>query len=256
MKLQVDSYADLGSLLHGWEPRCKFVALMALIFAFSFVRDLCLLPVMLLVTGFFYLLSRLPFSFLLERLRLPGFFFLVVAFFLPLLSGQTVLFHLGPIAVKKEGCLDLLLITAKFLCILTTAVILFGTTPFLTTLKAMAALGLPPILVDMALFSYRYLYEIGNDLKKMETAMKLRGFRNSSLRSAAVLAFLAGTLLVRSYERSDRVYKAMVLRGYGGPGSFRSEFKAGKGDLIGLLGTLLVAAALVFLQIYKQISIP
>jgi len=250
MKLQVDRYADLDSLLHRWEPRCKLVALMVLIFAFSFVDDLRLLPVMLLVTGFLYLLSRLPFSFLLERLRLPGFFFLMVAFLLPLLSGQTVLFHLGPIAVKGEGCLDLLLITVKFLCILTTAITLFGTTPFLTTLKAVAALGLPSILVDMTFFSYRYLYEIGNDLKMMETAMKLRGFRNNRLRSAGVLAFLAGTLLVRSYERSDRVYKAMVLRGYGGPGSFRGEFRSGHGDLIGLLGTFLVAAGLIFLEVF------
>lgn len=41
----------------------------------------------------------------------------------------------------------------------------------------MRALGLPAVLADMTLLSYRYIYEIGDDLETMETAMGLRGFR-------------------------------------------------------------------------------
>lgn len=250
MKLGIDEYAYLDSPLHRWEPRYKLLALMVLIFAFSFVRDLRLLPAMLAVSGVLYIASRLPFSFLLARLRLPGFFLLMVVVLLPLLSGTTVLFQIGPLAVKEEGCLEMLLIVVKFVCILTTVIVLFGTSRFLTTVKAVRRLGLPFILADMTLFSYRYLYEIEDYLKTMETAMRSRGFQSRHLGSLGILASLVGTILVRSYEQSERVFKAMILRGYGQPVSFRDEFQVYFRDLAGLLIVILVAAGFVAAEIY------
>jgi len=237
----------MDSALHRWEPRYRLVGLMALIFAFSFVQHLRLLPAMLAVTFALYAASRLPLSFLLTRLRAPGFFLLIVAILLPFFSGPTVLLRFGPLALRQEGCLDLVLIVAKFVSILTIGLVLFGTAPFLTTIKAMRALGLPSILSDMTLLSYRYLYEIGDDLETMETAMRLRGFRarRPNGRTLGVLASLAGSILVRSYEQSERVYKAMVLRGYGRSSRPRDEFQVCPYDVIGLGGVLLTAAGFV-----------
>lgn len=249
MKFELDRYAHLDTSLHRWDPRYKLIALIVLIFAFSFVRDLLLLPAMLVITGVLYIISKIPFSFLLARLRLPGFFLLMLAVLLPLLSGHTVLFHIGPFAVREEGCLDMLLLVIKFICILTTGIVLFGTTPFLTTVKAMRALGLPSILADMTLFSYRYLFEISDDLKTMETAMKLRGFRGRNLRSLNVYAMLTGTTLVRSYEQSERVYNAMILRGYGQPTSFYDDFKTYSQSKVIFLGVILVAVGFVAAEI-------
>jgi cobalt/nickel transport system permease protein len=244
VNLGLDEYANLNSLLHRWEPRYKLVGLMVLIFAFSFVQNLWLLPVMLAVTFALYVVSRLPFSYLLARLRAPGFFLLVAAILLPFFSGSTVILRIGPLALRQEGCLDLLLVVVKFFSILTTGLVLFGTAPFLTAVKAMRALGLPPILADMTLLSYRYIYEIGADLETMETAMGLRGFRARRLngRALSVLASLAGSILVRSYEQSERVYKAMVLRGYGRFPHRRDEFESHPRDVV-LLGIVLLVAA-------------
>lgn len=251
MNLGLDEHAHLDSPLHRWEPRNKLVGLMALIFAFSFVQDLRLLPAMLAATAALYVLSRLPVSFLLTRLRAPGFFLLFVAILLPFFSGSTVLVRIGPLALRQEGCLELLPILAKFVSILTVGLVLFGTAPFLTTIKAMRALGLPAILADMTLFSYRYIYEIGNDLQTMETAMGLRGFRarRPGSRTLGVLASLAGSILVRSYERSDRIYKAMILRGYGRAPRRRDEFQAQPRDVIAAGGVLLVAAGFVVAEL-------
>jgi cobalt/nickel transport system permease protein len=224
---------------------------LALIFAFSYVRDLRLLPAMLSVSAVLYAASGLPVRWLLARLRYPGVFLLIVAILLPFLSGPTVLARVGPVALRLEGCLEVLRIVVKFVSILTVGLVLFGTAPFLTAIKAMRALGLPPILADMTLLAFRYLFEIGGDLARMQTAMRLRGFRaqGRSARSRATwgvqnLAALVGSLLVRSYERSDRVYRAMILRGYGeGEGGAPDEFEAGHPDALLLVGLLLVAAA-------------
>ncbi|MEJ2734860.1 MAG: cobalt ECF transporter T component CbiQ [Anaerolineae bacterium] len=252
MNLAVDAYAHLDSPLHRWEPRVKLVGLMALIFAFSFVRQLPLLPAMLLVTAALYAASHLPLSYLLTRLRYPGSFLLIMAVVLPFLSGSTVLFQIGPLALRLEGSLELLRILVKFVCILTIGLVLFGSGPFLSAIKAMRALGLPPILADMTLLAYRYLFEIGGDLSRMQTAMRLRGFKAHYLsgRGLAVLASLAGSILVRSYERSDRVYHAMMLRGYGQvPRGASDEFQTRPSDLIFAAAILLVAIGFVTAEI-------
>ena len=250
MNLQLDEYSHLDSPLHRWEPRCRLIALVALMFAFSFVRDLRLLPAMLAVTATIYAVSRLPLSFLLARLRAPGFFFLMVAVLLPFLSGRTVLLRIGPLALREEGCLALLLIAVKFVSILTTGIVLFGTVPFVITIKAMRGLGLPTILTDMTLFSYRYIHEIGDDLETMETAMGLRGFRGRHPGSLGVLASLAGSILVRSYEQSERVYKAMILRGYGNrPTRPADDFQTLPGDVVALSAVLLIAAGFIAAEI-------
>lgn len=249
MDLYVDKYAYLDTPLHRWDPRYKLVALMTLVFSFSFVQDIRLIPVMLGVSAILYTLSGLPYAFLLSRLRLPGLFMLAMLIILPFMSGQEVLFRVGPLSVKAEGCLDALLIACRFVSIMTIGIVLFGTTPFLTTVKAMRSLGLPPILADMTLFAYRYLFEISADLKTMQTAMRLRGFRGRR-NSMGTLASLAGTILVRSYEQSDRVFKAMIMRGYGQSASYLEDFQPSyRRGLAGLVVSVLVATAFVAAQL-------
>ncbi len=216
MKLFLDKYAKLDSPIHRWEIRSKLVSLLALIFSFSFVNQLFLLPLMVIVTANLFSLSRLPFKFLLSRLRYPGLFILALVIFLPFVAGDTVILQLGILQIKQEGCLQVLLIITRFVCILTVSLVLFATAPFLTTIQAMRSLFLPDIIVDMMLLTYRYLEELGDTRITMQRAIKMRGFqsKNLSKRNLQVIASLIGSLLVRSYEQSKRVYQAMILRGY------------------------------------------
>ena len=245
MKLGFDEYAHLDSPLHRWDTRFKLIGLLVLIFSFSFIRDLRMLPAMLVVTIAILVISRLPASFMASRLRYPSFFLLVLVIVLPFISGQTVVMSIGPLDIKQEGLISVLLIATRFICILTVGLVMFSTAPFLTSVKAMRALGLPVVLTDMILLAFRYLYEIGDDLQRMRTSMQLRGFRAKpfSFHGFTVLASLGGSILVRSYERSEWVYKAMILRGYGHNTRPQDEFQACSRDIIALVLTLLVAGA-------------
>jgi cobalt/nickel transport system permease protein len=248
VNLQLDAYAGLQSPLHRWEPRCKFVGLVALMLAFSLVQDLRLLPAMLAVAAVLYGLSTIPWAFILNRLRAPGLYLLIVALVLPFLSGSTVLLTIGPLALRQEGLLELLLIVEKFTSILTVGLLLFGTAPFLSAIESMRSLGLPPILADMTLLTYRYIFEIGRDLSRMEIAMRLRGFRARWLSASGLgaLAALVGSILVRSYEQSERVYRAMILRGYGQPSPTRmAQPDVQRSDTLAAAGCLLLAVTFV-----------
>ena len=216
-----ETYVAVESSLHSWTPRLKLLSLSLLMFAFAAVKHLSLVLPMLCMTAIFYSASRLPLAYLLKRLRYPGLFIFMVVLLLPVTSGDTVLAQLGPLAVREEGLVITVLVVCRFVSILTLGFVLLGTTPFLTLLRAMRSLGLPTLLADMTLLTYRYLFETADMLSTMQRSMQLRGFgrRRRWFRIEGTtllqLSGLLGTLLIRSYERSERVYKAMQLRGYG-----------------------------------------
>ncbi len=251
MKFILDQHAHLNSPIHRWDPRFKMIGFILLIFTFSFISQLYLLPAMVLVTFTILWISKLPWSFVLNRLRYPSFFVAVVIILLPFISGDSVLFEIGPVDIKEEGIESALLIAVRFISILVLGIILFGTAPLLTSIRAMRSLGLPSILADMTLLTFRYLFEIGNYLHQMETALRLRGFnaRRFSPRGFGTLAWLGGSILVRSYERSEWVYKAMIMRGYGQKTDIsESHFKAGPYDISGLVILALIASGLILVQ--------
>jgi cobalt/nickel transport system permease protein len=256
MKLALDKYCHIKSAIHSWEQSSKLVALLILIFSFAFVTKLSLLPLMVIITLVIFFLSKLPLSFLISRLRYPGFFILAVIIFLPFVAGTTVIWDGRILTIKQEGCLEVIRIVTRFVCILTVSLVLFGTAPFLKTIKAMRLLGLSPIIVDMMLLSYRYLESLGEVLTTMQRAIKLRGFQshNFSRKNLEVMAELTGTLLVRSYDQSQRVYHAMILRGYGSNNNGhllkKTKIKRDKVSYLYSVITIMIALALIIAEIY------
>lgn len=216
--VHADVFIPADSSIHRWAVRPKLLSLVALMFAISLIRHLVLIPFVLVVVGVLYIASRLPLPYLLRRLPYPGIFIVAMVGLLPWISGETVIWQGNGLVLYQEGLQTALLIMGRFFAILTTGFVLLGTTPFLDMLRAMRSLGLPSLLTDMALLTYRYLFDIATQLATMRQAMRLRGYgllRQTLRRQWGWLAALFGSLLLRSYERSHRVYKAMRLRGYG-----------------------------------------
>ncbi len=217
MKLGLEKYVYLDSYIHRWECRPKLIAFITLIFSFTFIKDIAFLPILIIITALLFIISKLPFSFLLSRLRYPGMFILAVVILLPFLTGDTIIFSWGLLQVKKEGCLLMLIVVTRFVCILTTTLVLLATSPFLNLIKSFHSFGLSPIISDMMLLTYRYLEEFSDRLDRMKKALRLKGFNLHKYdhRQFIVVGNLIGSLLVRSYEDSQKVYQAMKLRGYG-----------------------------------------
>ncbi|MGB0562002.1 MAG: cobalt ECF transporter T component CbiQ [Spirulinaceae cyanobacterium] len=254
MPLAIDRYAHLRSPLHRWELRTKFVGFLAVMFVCGGLQHPALLGAIALVTAFLYRLSRLPRAFLLSYWRYPGALIAMVVLLMPWLVGETVIWQWGPLRLTQEGLLQVLQITVRFLCIVTLGVVLFGTSALAQSLRTLQALGVPSLLVDMGLLTYRYFQVSDRNRRTMQNAMRLRGFNPKKLsrRNLRLWAQLAGNLLVRSYDQSIRVYQAMVLRGYGqqtGLGR-RQQQRIDRGSGWGLAVMVLVAAGLASAQIW------
>jgi cobalt/nickel transport system permease protein len=95
------------------------------------------------------------------------------------------------------------------------------TAPWEVTLKAAHALRVPGLLVQLVALTYRYLHLLVEEVGRLRIALRVRGYRNrASLHSYRTVGHVAGTLLVRSSERAERVGQAMRCRGF--DGRFRS----------------------------------
>lgn len=135
--------------------------------------------------------------------------------------------ELGPIslAISEEGLRMFTTIALKSWISVQAALLLAFTTPFHDLVDALRELRLPRVMVAIISFMYRYLGVLGDEAGRMNRARAARSAQRpgSGRRSggtlrwrAAVTGAMVGSLFLRSYERSERVYAAMQARGFDG----------------------------------------
>jgi cobalt/nickel transport system permease protein len=82
-------------------------------------------------------------------------------------------------------------------------------------LQALAAFRLPLKLLGLFFLFFRYSQLLQEELARLKAAMLVRGFQAKlNLHTIKALAQLAATLILRGFDRSERVYQAMLCRGY------------------------------------------
>lgn len=247
--MRLNDLAGFDSPIHRWEPRTKLIGLTIFIFTIAFLSQIRLLLIALSIAGLLFIISKIPLSFLLKSIRIPVFFIAIIGIILIFFSSGATLFSIGPINIKKEGFEAAVTIGIRFFSIITLVIVLFGTTQFVSIMKALRSFGLSNILIDMAMFTYRYLFELLEQLEQMQLSMRLRGFNKNKFRNITKIASLMGTLLIRSYEKSERVYNAMVIRGYGQHTYYTSDLSASRYDLLLLFSIILISSLLFIAQL-------
>ncbi|AKL66465.1 cobalt ECF transporter T component CbiQ [Streptomyces goshikiensis] len=158
--------------------------------------------------------ARIPAGFLLRRLviEVP---FVLFAFLMPFVAEGERVGFLG-MSLSVPGLWGAWNVLAKGTLGVAASVLLASTTELRALLLGLQRLRLPPLLVQIASFMIRYGDVITDELRRMSIARRSRGFEARGVRHWGVLAKTAGALFIRSYERGERVYLAMVSRGYAG----------------------------------------
>jgi cobalt/nickel transport system permease protein len=212
-----EPFSEGASLAHRLDPRGKIVvaSLFAVLMAVSksYAATLTGLALALICLG----LARLPVKKVAARLLVVNSFIFFLWVVLPLTYPGEVVWRLGPLAVTKPGLIFTGLITLKSNAIIIALIALVATVPIVTLGQALHDLRLPDKLCHLLLFTYRYLYVFEQEFRRLVQAMKIRGFQpRTDLHTYRSYAYLAAMLLVRSYDRADRVFQAMLCRGFHG----------------------------------------
>ncbi len=136
--------------------------------------------------------------------------------------GQPVVTLLG-LTITDAGLARFLAILLKSWLAVQAALLLSMTTHFTALLWAMNSLRVPGTLVAIIGFMYRYLFTLKDEAERLLRARAARSGSSAGIKSggglvwrARVAGGMVGNLFLRSYERSERVYAAMLARGYDG----------------------------------------
>ena len=136
---------------------------------------------------------------------------------LPVTFEGTARFHIGPLALIEEGFLLAIQIALKSNAILLAFIPLVSTMTIATLGNALNRIHLPPKMVYLLLIAYRYVFVIEQEYQRLVTAIKVRAFEpKTNLHTYRTYAYLFGILLVRASARAERVYQAMLCRGFNG----------------------------------------
>jgi cobalt/nickel transport system permease protein len=175
-------------------------------------------------------------------------FVLMVAVFLPFFhqNGRQV-FALGPVHVTTEGLLVLWNATAKAVLGVLCMIMLSMTTTFSELVTGLGRLRLPRVFVLTVSFMHRYSHLLVEESRRMQRAMVSRGYRATWLGSVPTLGRMLGSLFLRSYSRGERVYVAMVSRGYEGTINLEGDGIFGRAETV-FVAALLGAALAVRLS--------
>ncbi|MFC1749496.1 cobalt ECF transporter T component CbiQ [Pseudomonadota bacterium] len=245
MALDIDRHAHVESAIQRWDPRYKIVGLFTLIFSIALLKSIPLVMIGLVISVVLLLLSRIPLDFVYGGMKLVVIFLLPFFLILPLSYPGETSFELLGMSFAMEGLRLSVLIVVKAIAIVLIAYAIFGSRRFDINMIALQHLKCPSVVVQMMLFTYRYIFLFLQEMRRMDTAMKARGFeKKPNMYTLKVMGGFVGTLLVRSFERTERIYKAMLSKGYNGEFHTLVEFNADSKDIIKTVLVLSVAIAL------------
>lgn len=224
----LDRYLHKNSPIHALDPRVKLVGTVAFIvnnvllpdgawlgFAGAWLLTLFVSHRAQLGTGFAFRRSFIALPFMLA-----GF---SVIFATPgTILTEVRLFGLD-LVITDAGIIRMISLMLRTWLSVQMAILMTATTTFPDLTHALRHLRVPAVLVAIISFMYRYLFVLVDESQRLLRARASRSAAVPGYKAggsipwrAKVAGGMAGQLFVRSLDRADRVYNAMVARGYKG----------------------------------------
>ena len=215
-------YSDLDSPIRRLDPRVKIVStLLFILFVVltppTHIRQFASYLAIIMAVIF---LAKLPLASVLRRSLVILPFVLLVGIFIPFLRGGEMIgsYSLGPLrlSVSRSGLLVLQNIAIKAWLSVLSMTVLIATTRTPELLQGFRGLHVPKLLVLLLSFLLRYIPLLADQVARLRRAGEARSFGRRGLRQLGVLGNIVGTLFIRTFERGERIYGAMLARGFVG----------------------------------------
>lgn len=229
---QLDLLALRQTSIHRLDPRAKVLTTLCFIvcvvsfdrYQISAMLPFLIYPAVLLAIG------DLPFGYILRKVVLVVPFALLVGLFNPVFDRQ-ILMQIGPFDIWG-GWISCLSILVRSILTASAAIILVAITGFPAICEALEKLKMPRTFAVQLLFLYRYIFVLTDEGVRTARARQLRTFGNKGL-GFRHFGSLSGHLLLRTWERAERIHMAMLARGFTGEvHSTRRQSHFGRSDML------------------------
>jgi len=240
------------SWIHQIDPKYKIIiaTFFSLIIAIS--KNFQVLLFSLCIAIILVCLARLEIKAVLKRLSVVIFFLILIWITLPLTFEGKAIYNIGPLFISMPGIILCAQITLKSISIILVFIALISTMTIVTLGYTLNSLCVPTKLVHLLLMTYRYIFVIEEEYRRLHKAIKIRGFSpGTNIHSYQTYAYLIGMLFVHASVRAERVSQAMKCRGFNG--KFYTLYEGssgGKNRLFLILMTLIILNLLIMEYLY------
>lgn len=220
-----DRYHHGHSPIHGIDPRVKVLVTIAFIISNALLPDgawiaFALAWIFILVANVFSQLG-IGFTFRRSFIALPfALAAITVLFSIPGQAVSSFHFLMWNFTITDAGLLRFVSIVIRSWLSVQMAILLVAVTEFPKIVHALNHLRVPTIITVIISFLYRYLFVLADEVLRLLRARQARSAAVAGISAggsvmwrARIAGHMAGQLFLRSYERSDRIYNAMVARG-------------------------------------------
>ncbi len=234
-------------------PWTKFSLLILIVLLVTLTRDVIILTALYCIVLLAYAGARLPVRTLFAWYALPVIFVLSLAGIMAWNEpGNAVIsFSIAgiPFVLTDNGIMLIIILLLKALIVVTYSMFFLMTTRY-QHFSAMIYRIFPSPIDQIFLMAYRFLFltlaMIGSILKAVHS--RGGGLIHSIRMQGRLFADIFALVFIRSFDRSERVHKAMIARGFSGsygtaaevPGLRMSEYL-----LVGVSAALVLAVALI-----------
>lgn len=212
---RLDLLAKGNSTIHRLDARAKvLVALIFILCVVSYNRyELTALLPFFIFPVIMVSLSGLPALYILRKIILLCPFVLAVGIFNPIIDRE-VLLQFGPVDISG-GWISFASILTRSILTVGTGFILMAVTGFTSICQALERLGIPQVFTVQLLFLYRYIFVLTEESGRASRARELRSCGKKGL-GIHSFGSLTGHLLLRTWQRAERIHSAMLSRGFTG----------------------------------------
>ena len=236
---QLDLLARGDTVIHRLDARAKVLVVLLFIgsvvsfgrYELSAMVPFFLFPVVTVA------LADLPAGFIVRKVVLVIPFAAAIGIFNPYFDREVQL-YIGSFTVSG-GWLSCASVVMRATLTVSAALLLVAVTGFPAICEALRRLGMPQALVVQLLFMHRYLFVLAEDAARASRARELRAFGASGM-GIGPFASMTGHLLLRSWERAERIHMAMLARGFNGNFCLQRESLFGFKDLVFVAGWIVV----------------
>ena len=214
----VSPHLNTASYLIDVAPVEKITSVLVLSFSLAFndVRNTFTFTTILFCIICFVYVSIPSIKFLIGRMYviIP---FILFSLFLPFVSKSgSIIYQYKNIAIYQDGLFEMSNILLKSIAGVAMAVALSSTTSQFDIIKGLERLKFPKIFVSILSFALRYISVYISEFQRIRLSMKSRGFKNKGLSDSKSLAYAGSAMLIRGFERGEKVYSSMIARGFDG----------------------------------------
>ena len=263
--ITLGQYFPGNSLMHKLDPRLKLLLAVFYIVLIFLAKSAPAYILIFLFTILIIAVSRISFGVVLRSLK-P---LLIVLIFTTLINvfwsnGTTVLWHLGPFAITREGIIRAITMALRIILLMasTSVILMYTTSPISLTdgierlLSPLAKLHVPvhtfAMMMTMAL---RFIPTLLEETQKIINAQKARGADFDSgniIDKAKALIPILIPLLIAQFRRAEELATAMECRCYrGGGGRTRmTVLRFAARDFLAAGTAVALCAGLILLNIY------